>query len=183
MATSPLPIPETKPATEFIDGRLVQKMSPYELHGRVQRILAAALGAWADERGRGRVSTEWDYDLTLPGGRTNRLVPDVAYLSYERVAYEDKEGAQVPTVAPNVAVEILSEGQTFENSQRRIELFLTCGAELVILVNPRAQDAWLVDREVTRRLARHETVAHRALPEFSLLLRRCFEEVPPGGWR
>src|SRR5271170_1338434 len=112
MAYISLPIPETKPATEFVDGRMVQKMSPYGLHARVQGVIAAALGAWSDEKGRGRVGTEWDFDLTPPGERVNRLVPDVAYVSYQRVSYEDEAGAQVPVVGPNVAVEILSQGQT-----------------------------------------------------------------------
>src|SRR5579862_330801 len=124
MATLPLPIPETKPAMELIDGRLVQKMSPYGLHARVQAAIVSALHEWSDARGRGRVGTEWDYDLTPPGEKTNRLVPDVAYLSYDRVAYEDDDAAQVPTIAPNVAVEVLSREQTLANSQRRIEILL-----------------------------------------------------------
>jgi Uma2 family endonuclease len=182
MAYTPLPIPETKPATEFVDGRMLQKMSPYGLHARVQCAVAAALGAWSDERGRGRVGTEWDFDLTPPGRATNRLVPDVAFLSYERVAYDDRGAAQVPVVAPDVAIEILSQGQTLENSRRRIEIFLACGASLVVLIDPRAELAWLVDPNGTRSLARNESIEHAALPEFSLPLARCFDEVPPGGW-
>ena len=178
---SPLSIPETKPATELIDGYLAQKMSPYERHGYAQRIVASVLGDWADAKGRGRVATEWDYDLTPPGERTNRLVPDVAYLSYERISYEDDEAAQVPTVAPNVAVEILSEGQTLANSRRRIEIFLKCGAELVVLVDPRAEEGWLIDSNATRHLTRDDAIEHSALPEFTLPLKRCFEKVPPGG--
>lgn len=177
----PHDIPETKPATELIDGKLIQKMSPYEVHSRAQGVIITALSLWADEKGRGRVGPEWDYDLTPPGDRTHRLVPDVAYLSYERVSYDNDAAAQVPTVAPNVAVEILSEGQTFENSGRRVDIFLACGAELVILIDPRLEEASLIDPRGSRRLSRHETIEHPALPEFSLPLRRCFEKVPPGG--
>jgi Uma2 family endonuclease len=182
MPNTPLPIPETKPATELIDGALVRKMSPYGLHGRVQRVVASALGDWSDARGRGRVATEWDFDLTPPGERTNRLVPDVAFLSYARVAYEDEGDAQVPVIAPDVAVEILSQGQTFENSQRRIAIFLACGAKLVVLIDPRAEIAWLFDDACVRVLHRDDAIEHPALPDFSLPLRRCFEEVPPGGF-
>jgi Uma2 family endonuclease len=181
MAYTPLPIPETKPATEFVDGHMVQKLSPYGLHARVQRAVAGALGDWADARGRGRVGTEWDFDLTPRGQSTNRLVPDVAYLSYERVAYDDPAAAQVPVIAPDVAIEILAQGQTLENARRRIEIFLACGARLVVLIDPRLERAWLVDRNGTRSLARDEAIEHPALPEFSLPLARCFDEVPPGG--
>lgn len=181
MQTKPLSIPETKPAMELIDGRFVQKVSAYELHSRAQLAIAVALREWANEGGRGRVGAEWDYDLTPPGEQTHRLVPDVAYLSYERVAYEDDQAAQVPTISPSVAVEVLSQGQTLASSQRRVEIFLACGAELVLLIDPRSKEAWLVDSKGTRDLADGETIEHPALPGFSLPLRRCFELSPPGG--
>ena len=183
MPTTPLPIPETKPATEFIDGRLVQKMSPFGMHARVQAAVAVALTAWSDAKGRGRVGTEWDFDLTPSDGGSCRLVPDVAFLSYDRVGFDDEAAAQVPTVAPNVVVEILSEGQTLDNTRRRVRIFLDCGAEVVILVDPRAEEAWLVDPVATVHLMRDGTIEHDALPEFSMPLVRCFEKVPPGGRR
>jgi Uma2 family endonuclease len=183
MRTRSLVVPETKPATEFLDGCLVQKMSPFGLHARVQLAVAAALRGWADARGRGRVGTEWDFDLTPPGSSTNRLVPDAAFLSYERVGFTDENGAQIPKISPNVAVEILSKGQTFDRSRRRIEIYLACGAELVIVIDPRAEEAWLVDANGAIHLGSGESIRHPALPEFSLDLRACFELVPPGGAR
>lgn len=179
MPTLPLPIPETKPATELIDGILVQKMSPYGLHGRVQLRIGAALAEWAESDGRGRVATEWDFDLTPYGEKTNRLVPDVAYLSYERVGYDDERAAQVPTVAPNVAVEILSEGQTVQNSTRRLQILFATGAELALLIDPRKEIAWLIDPQSTRELGPDDVVEHLALPDFWMPLRALFERTPP----
>ena len=179
MPTLPLPIPETKPATEFIDGRMVQKMSPYGLHGRVQLKIGAALQQWAETGGRGRVGTDWDFDLTPAGQQTNRLVPDVAFLSYDRVSYDDEMGAQVPIVAPEVAVEILSEGQTLQNSARRLEIFFATGTQLVILIDPRKEVAWLVDPQATRQLAGADYVEHPAMPNFRMPLRACFERARP----
>jgi Uma2 family endonuclease len=174
-------IPETKPATEFLDGRFVQKMSPFGLHARVQLAVASALQSWADELGRGRVGTEWDFDLTPSGERTHRLVPDAAFLSYGRVGFEDELAAQVPEVAPDVAVEILSRGQTLENSRRRVEIYISAGADLVVLIDPRAEEAWLIDSGAVRHLDRDAAIEHAALPGFSLPLRKCFDLVPPGG--
>jgi Uma2 family endonuclease len=78
-------------------------------------------------------------------------------------------------------VEIISKGQTIENSQRRIEIYLACGTELVVLIDPRAEEAWLVDPAGVRALDKNARVEHEALPGFSLELRTCFELVPPGG--
>ena len=179
MPALPLPIPETKPATEFIDGRMVQKMSPYGLHGRVQLKIGAALQQWAEARGRGRVGTEWDFDLTPYGEQTNRLVPDVAFLSYERVSYDDEPSAQVPRIAPDVAVDILSEGQTLENSRRRLKILFATGAQLAILIDPRKERAWLIDPQSTRMLGPDDYIEHAALPEFRMPLRACFQRTPP----
>jgi Uma2 family endonuclease len=181
MPSKPLDVPETKPATEVIDGRFTQKMSPFGLQARVQLRIAGALQAWSDECGRGRVGTEWDFDLTPPGDRTHRLVPDAAYLSYGRVDFRDERAAQVPDVAPNVAIEILSKGQTFENSVRRVEIYVSAGAELVILIDPRSERACLVDSRGSQFIDGDARIEHSALPGFSLPLRTCFHLVPPGG--
>jgi Uma2 family endonuclease len=170
----PHPYPETKPATEFIGGRLVQKMSPRGLHARVQLRLGARLEAWAFESSKGRVGTEWDFDLTPPGEPVNRLVPDIAYLSYERVGRDDDAAADIPTVAPNVAVEVLSPGQRMEHLSEKIRIYLAAHCELVIVVDPRAEYAVLHDNSGVRRIERHETLEHPALSGFTLPLASVF---------
>ena len=179
MSALPFEIPETKPATEFIDGMLVQKMSPRGAHALAQGAFVQALRNWADAGGRGRVGTEWDFDLTPPGKATNRLVPDVAYVSYERIPYEDDAAAQTPTVAPNVAVEILSPGQTVTNSQTRVEIFLNCGADLVILVDYERHFAVLHDGREPTRVERDRAIEHGSLPAFSMPLERAFSNPKP----
>jgi hypothetical protein len=49
----------TKPESEWVRGRAVQKVSQKRDHGRVQAELVAALVSWA--RGRGEVATEWRF--------------------------------------------------------------------------------------------------------------------------
>jgi len=175
----PFTIPQTKPATEYINGRLVQKMSPRGAHALAQGAFVTAMSVWADAERRGRVGPEWDFDLAPSGERTNRLVPDVAYVSYERIGWEDDEAAQTPIVAPNVAVEILSPGQTVANSAERVRIFLACGAELVILVDPERHFAVLNDGGEPMRIERDGAIEHRALPGFSMPLERAFSNPKP----
>jgi Uma2 family endonuclease len=170
----PHPYPETKPATEFIGGRLVQKMSPRGLHAQVQGAVCSLLRAWAFEFGGGRVGTEWDFDLAPPGESVNRLVPDVAYLSYERVARDDDAAADIPTVAPNVAVEVLSPGQRMEHLAEKVRIYLATGCELVVVIDPRAEYAVLHDESGVTRIEAHETLEHPALAGFTLPLASVF---------
>jgi Uma2 family endonuclease len=175
----PDPYPQTKPATEFIGGKLVQKMSPRGLHAGVQIAIGASLWTWARERACGRVGTEWDYDITPPGEQTNRLVPDVAYLSFERLSYEDEEAAQIPKLAPNVAIEVLSPGQTMDDLAEKARIFLAAGCELVVVIDPREQYAALYDAAGVQRIERDEYLTHAALPGFDAVLASFFETPKP----
>jgi len=179
MPILPFAIPETKPATEYIGGRLVPKMSPRPAHALAQGAFVTALTTWAVEGGRGWVAPECDFDLTAPGERTNRLVPDVAYMSYERLPYRDDGAPSTPVIAPDVAVEILSPGQTIENSAERVRIFLACGAQLVILVDCERPVAALFDAGPSRRSERDGVIEHPSLPGFSMPLERAFSLPKP----
>jgi Uma2 family endonuclease len=67
------------------------------------------------------------------------LVPDVAFLSYERLAYEDEEAAQIPYMAPDVAVEVLSPHDRRADVDDKIRVYLASGAHLVLMIDPIAQ--------------------------------------------
>jgi Uma2 family endonuclease len=177
-ATVPEPFPETKPATEFIDGQLVQKMSPRGLHARVQAALARMLIDWAETRRAGRVGTEWDFDLTPPGGSVHRLVPDVAFLSYARVPYDDDDAAEIPTVAPELVIEVLSPGQSMADLARKIDIYRTAGVELIVVVDPRAQRAVLHGATGHATIRGGGTIEHPALPGLRLPLERAFAKGP-----
>src|SRR5579872_839518 len=99
-------LPETKPALEWINGRAVQKVSPQRKHALAQTGFAIALGTWARTTGAGMVGTEWRFQVAPPGEERRPLVPDVAFLSYERSAGLDGEDREVPLVAPDIAVEV-----------------------------------------------------------------------------
>jgi len=122
-------VPVTKPATEWVNGRALQKVSPQEEHGRAQRRIAAALGAWADETGSGRVSTEWEFRVTPPHEATRPLVPDVAFLSFDSLSYEQDEAAQIPRMAPDVAIEIVSPNDQRHDVDEKTRVYLAAGEQ------------------------------------------------------
>jgi Uma2 family endonuclease len=172
-------VPQTKPATEWVNGRALQKVSPQERHARAQGQMVAALGAWAHATGLGRVGTEWEFRVTPPHESTRPLVPDVAFLSYERVGYEQEEAAQIPYMAPDLAVEILSQGDRRRDVDEKIRVYLAAGAKLVLLVDPAEHTFTAHDHEGARRLLPDETFTHWALPGFSMRVASCFELPKP----
>ena|SRR5450755_550727 len=112
-------LPDAKPAFEWVNGRALQKVSPQRKHAIAQARFCGALDAWARERGSGEVGTEWEFRIEPPGEARRPLVPDVAYLSYDRVPFEDEEAADIPRVAPDAVVEVYHLAIASETSMKR----------------------------------------------------------------
>ncbi len=168
-------VPEGKPAFEWIGGRAVQKMSPKRDHAIVQRIFATALGAWAE--GRGEVGTEWRFRVTPSGDATRPLVPDIAYVSYARLAGMTYDEKQEPRTAPDVVIEVRSpdDRQALIDEKRRV--YVAAGTTLVVLVDPRNAVVLAVDAGGERRFTRNDTLTHPALPGFTLELAPIFDAL------
>lgn len=83
MPADEIVLPITEPETEWVRERPLQKVSPKRNHARVQAKLSSALDAWS--RGRGEVGTEWRFRIAVPGEPRRPLVPDIAFVAFERL--------------------------------------------------------------------------------------------------
>jgi Uma2 family endonuclease len=161
-------LPECKPELEWILGQAVQKVSPQRPHALLQRELGARLGEWA--RNRGEVGTEWRFRLQPPGEIIRPLVPDVSYLSYERMGEATDEALAVPLMAPDAAFEIRSPGDRQAHIDHKIGVYLACGCSVIVLIDPTARTIEAFDRNGTCRFARDDIFEHASLPGFVLPL-------------
>ena len=172
MSIHEIVLPETKPETEWILGRPVQKVSPFRTHALLQRDFSSRLGAWAANGGE--VGTEWRFRIAPPGEIRRPLVPDVSYVSNEQLRALDGYDLEVPPFAPNVAVEILSPGWKRRNLEHKIGVYLAGGSELVIVVAPKTRTVHLHDAKGERILRADDAIEHAALPGFTLTLPALF---------
>ncbi len=172
-------VPVTKPATEWVNGRALQKVSPQEIHARVQLRIAAALSAWADETGSGRIGTEWEFRVTPPHEPTRPLVPDVSFLSYNKLGYDEDDAAQIPYMAPDVAIEVLSPKDRLQDVDEKIRVYLASGAHLVLIVNPNDRTFTAYDSVSKTKFTDQMTFKHAALTDFALPVAAAFEKVKP----
>jgi len=134
-----LQLPETKPASEYINGEIIQKPIPQGKHSRLQGKLVTHINQVLETSKTGIAFTELRCTF---GDRS--LVPDVTVFSWERIP-TDEEGdiANVFKTAPDWTIEILSPGQ---NQMRVISNIIHClqhGTKL----------GWLIDPEVKMILA------------------------------
>jgi Uma2 family endonuclease len=162
---APVPIPHTKPATELIDGRLVQKMSPKRRHQELEFRWTVALRAWAGDRGE--ALHEWRHEFRAPGRTFASLVPDVAYLSLEALDELGAAASEKPPRAPEIAVEILSAGECERDLAWKISAYLDAGTRVVFVVDPPRRTVIAHAPNAVERFGPGETVVHAALPGFA----------------
>ncbi|MEL6381951.1 MAG: Uma2 family endonuclease [Cyanobacteria bacterium J06626_18] len=127
-----LAMPETEPASEYIDGKIIQKPMAQGKHCELQWALVSAIrnAAQPDE-----IAYAVQELRCVFGGRA--IVPDVAVFLWDRVPF-DKDG-EVPNefmLAPDWAIKILSPAQSPTKPIDKLVHCLQQGAQVGWLVDP-----------------------------------------------
>jgi Uma2 family endonuclease len=127
-----LKLPETKPASEFINGRIYQKPMPQGKHSRLQLKLCNALNQVAEEQ---QIALAFPELRCTFGGRS--IVPDVTVFRWERIPFDTEgEVENVFALHPDWTIEILSPDQ---NATKVISNILHClrhGTQLGWFIDP-----------------------------------------------
>jgi Uma2 family endonuclease len=175
MRVDEIVLPITKPETEWVRGRALQKMSPTRTHAALQAHLLDVLREWAGDRGD--VLPEWRFRIAVPDEPRRPLVPDIAFVRHERLRCLDDDDLEVPPFAPDVAVEILSPGDRSIDVDSKVAVYLDGGGELVIIVDPKRRTLRAIDATADRAYGGGETFAHHALPGLALAVGPLFERA------
>jgi Uma2 family endonuclease len=106
-------------------------------------------------------------------------VPDVAYLSWDRFPDHRQGDEPVPAVVPDLAIEVLSKGNTPAEMARKRRKYFEAGVHLVWIINPSAKTVIAYrdfDHPLTLSLA--DTLsADPILPGFSIPIKLLFAEL------
>ena len=124
--------PDTKPASEYIDGQVIQKPMPKTEHSILQTDLAAAIASVLRPGKKGRAMTE--LRCTFAG---LSIVPDITVMPWTDVPRNnDGKAVRDFLAAPPWAIEILSAGQSQTKVVRKIFHALGHGTQLGWLIDP-----------------------------------------------
>jgi Uma2 family endonuclease len=127
-----LKLPETKPASEFIDGQIIQKPMPQGKHSTIQRDLCSAIEAILKPQ---RIARAYPELRCTFGGRST--VPDLAVFAWERIPRDDGgKVANVFALAPDWTIEILSPEQSQTKVVRNILHCLSHGTQMGWSIDP-----------------------------------------------
>jgi Uma2 family endonuclease len=133
-----LALPDTEPASEYACGEVTQKPMPTNAHGILQPYIWLIIYQFLNRTKIGRVRTEWRC-IFGPARRKRAFVPDVVYVSFERMPPVNAVDQAFLETAPDLVVEILSPGESPERFARKLRFYLLHGVRLVWVVDPVAQ--------------------------------------------
>jgi Uma2 family endonuclease len=127
-----LKLPETKPASEFIDGQIIQKPMPQGKHSTVQGDFVPAVNGVLKPQKIARAYPELRCTF---GGRS--VVPDVAVFIWERIPRDlDGKVSNTFAIPPDWTIEILSPDQSQTKVVRNILHCLAHGTQMGWLIDP-----------------------------------------------
>ena len=157
---------------ELIDGVLVEKTVGYwESYLAVKIVLA--MGNWVLPHNLG-VVTGADGMVRLFGQQVR--MPDVAFAAWARFPGGKPSDDPVPQIAPDLAVEVLSESNTAAEMKRRREEYFNAGTRLVWIVDGKAKTVTVyTGPEEFKMLGESQTLdGGPVLPGFTLALKELF---------
>jgi Uma2 family endonuclease len=165
---------------ELIDGVLVEKAMGYE-ESALAIYLSALLHAFVRSRNLGLV-TGPDGTIRLWPGRVR--IPDIAFYSWDRFPDRRMPKAPIPLVAPDLAIEVLSVGNTPKEMLLKRQDYFAAGGCLVWEINPRERTVGVYSSaEAPSAVLTEADVldGSPALPGFTLALRNLFAELDRHG--
>src|SRR5438067_932745 len=161
---------------ELVHGVLVEKPKGYYeslLAGILIQILNNFLG-------------EHDLGIVLGEAGTLRLapglvrIPDVAFISWYHFPGRELPAEPIPDLAPDLAVEVLSEGNTPQEMALKLEEYFSAGVRLVWYVDPatRTAEVYTSPEAADQITADDDLVGGDVLPGFTLRLGDWLDRVP-----
>jgi Uma2 family endonuclease len=145
-----LQMPETQPASEFINGEMIQKPLPQGEHSLIQTIFCETINQIAKPQ---KMAVAFPELRCVFGG--NAIVPDVAVFRWERIPHAASGRiANRFDLYPDWAIEILSPEQ---NQNKVLGKLLHCsqyGTELGWLIDPEDESILIVFPEQRVQLLR-----------------------------
>lgn len=101
-------------------------------------------------------------------------LPDVSFLSWESIGADELPSVPVAALAPDLAVEVISQGNTKGEMQRKLTEYFASGVKLVWLIYPKRKSIHVYENAASKRVVTDILDGGTVLPGFSLNLNEFF---------
>jgi Uma2 family endonuclease len=160
---------------ELIDGVLVEKTMGYN-ESLIAVEIIYLMKAFLKKHDLGIVLGEAGTLRILP--RQVRI-PDVCFISWDRFPNRQLPSEPIPALAPDLAVEVLSKGNTDQEMQRKLRDYFSAGVRLVWYIEPSTRSAkcYTAEDQVVELAESQSLSGGDVLPGFELPLKELFAKV------
>jgi Uma2 family endonuclease len=157
---------------ELVDGVLVEKAMGYE-ESALAALLIHFLVGFVRQHDLGIVAGA-DGTLRLMPGLVR--IPDVSFVSWDRLPGRRYPRQPIPDLAPDLAVEVLSKSNTAQEMKRKLREYFGVGVRLVWCVDPRARTVrvYTAENQSVLLTAEQTLDGGAVLPGFALPLAQLF---------
>jgi Uma2 family endonuclease len=158
---------------ELVDGVLVEKTVGLQ-ESIIAVTIGALLGNFVRSEGLGVVAGA---DGTIQLDINLVRIPDVSFISYERLPGGEIPEDPVPLLVPDLAVEVISRNNTRREMDDKLPEYFEKGVRLVWYVRPvsRVVDVYTAPDQFTRLSASMRLDGGDVLPGFSVRVGELFE--------
>ena len=160
---------------ELVDGTLVEKVMGFE-ESIFAVYLAGSLFNYLQTHDLGKIVGADGMMRLFPG---LVRIPDAAFISWGRYPKGKRRRGEIPAVAPDLVVEVLSKKNTPKEMARKLDEYFRAGVRLVWYVEPKKRTVRVYTARDRSVLLREDQTLDGGdvLPGFALSIRDWFAEA------
>jgi Uma2 family endonuclease len=162
---------------EIIKGRIVEMAPAAQDQGFTAGDMIVILGSYVRSKNLGRI-TAGELGFKLKADPVIVCCPDLAFISKDRVPPKENRTGYFDG-APDLAIEVVSPGNTISEINDKVALYLGAGSKLVWVVNPEREEVQIfrpgdhITSEILR--AEDEISGEEVIKGFSCRVAEFFE--------
>jgi Uma2 family endonuclease len=167
-----LALPDTKPASEYIDGEIIQKPMPQGQHSVIQKKLLLTIDPILSDAGIAQAFPELRCTF---GGRA--IVPDVVVFEEAKISYDENGDIEnVFSIPPDWIIEILSPDQSTTKVLKKIDHCLAHGTQMGWLIDPADRSVFVIGADRILQII-DEPSTTLPVPEFAKSVQLTVEQL------
>jgi Uma2 family endonuclease len=156
---------------ELVDGELVDVSGNTPKHNGLRDLITAMLLFYVAEHKLGRVLGEQEYDFD-----GNAHGPDVTFFGPDKAKLCD-DNLRVQRFIPDLAIEIVSDNDTFKKLMRKVDRYRKCGTKEAWIFDIDFRRAFLFSEEGDAILDENQPFQSSLIPGFSIRIGDLFDRL------
>ncbi len=156
---------------ELVDGALVDVSGNTIDHNYLRDLLTSLLSSHVKERKLGRVVSEQEYQFDR-----NAYGPDVSFFGPKKVKLVNRK-LRVQRFVPDLAIEIVSENDTFKKLVTKVDRYRKCGTKEAWIFDIDSRRAFLFSDEREAVLNENHNFESTLVPGFAVRLKDLFDQI------